>query len=254
MRALAVFLLILASCSSSNKVTQSKEYARLHLQLGTSLLTQKNYPGALQEFLDAEKFDPNDAVIQNNLGIAYYVRNDLKNAENHLKRSLELNPKYSDARSNYGRLLLDKKDYSGALEQFTIVSKDLLYPYPEKIRTHLGLAYLEMKKLAAAEQQFVSALEINKKYCPAWTYLGRSLLEQEKFGGAAQRLDHAVDVCKLENFDEPQFYSAIAYLKLGEKEKAVARLEEIVDRDPSGLFYQRSKNLLKTIEGRENTK
>lgn len=257
MKIIAVFMLFfylfLGGCNSATKSGDSKEYARLHLQIGTSLLAQKNYPGALKELLEAEKLDANNPIIQNNLGIAYFVRKEINLAEKHLKLAMTLDPNYSEARSNYGLLLLEKQDYSGALAQFKTVSKDLVYPQPERARVNIGIAYFHLKNFTSAEQSFLSAIDINRNYCSAWTYLGRSLMEQKKLNAAATRLDQAVSVCKSSDAGEADYYSAMAYARIGEKERAVARLEALIDNDPAGLYADKSRKLLASLRSKEQS-
>lgn len=252
MKIFAIFLLFLSACIGTSKSGDSKEYARLHLQIGTSFLAQKNYPGALKELLEAEKFDPKDAVIQNNLGVAYFVRKELALSEKHLKQAMTLDPNYSEARSNYGLLLLEKEDYKGALSHFNTVAKDLVYSQPEKARVNIGIAYFHLKNFKSAEDAFLKAIDINRNFCPAWTYLGRTLMEQKKLDAAALRLDQAVSVCKKLDNSESEFYSAIAYAKLGEKERAVARLEGILDTDPNGIFADKSRKLLRSLSEKDS--
>lgn len=248
---LFLVLQITSACSSANKYANGKELAQVHLQIGTRYLTERNYPSALKELLEAEKYDSNDPIIQNNLGLAYYVRADFEKAKLHLKKAISLDPKYGDARSNYGRLLLDTGHASDAVEEFKSVVNDLTYPQPEKAKVNLGIAYLSVKKYKDAEKAFVSAIELNKNYCPAYIFLGRSFYDQNEFARAAKRLDQAVAVCKNEGFDEPQYFSAMAYMKLGEKEKAIARLEEIVDLTPKSAYAEKSRQFLKSLDSKE---
>lgn len=252
MNIFAIFLLFLVGCGSSPKSGDPKEYARLHLQIGTTLLAQKNYPGALKELLEAQKLDPTSPIIQNNLGVAYFVRKEINLAEKHLKAAMTLDSNYSEARSNYGLLLLEKQDYSAALSQFKTVSKDLVYPQPEKARVNIGICYFNLKNYPAAEEAFLNAIDINRNFCSAWTYLGRTLMEKKKMNEAAQRLDQAVSVCKNSDAGESDYYSAMAYAKIGEKERAAARLESLIDHDPSGVFADKSRKLLASLRGKES--
>jgi len=244
---LIFLILLLASCSTSNKHSNSKELSELHLSLGTAHLTQKNYPAALRELLEAERLDPTNSIAHNNLGLAYFVRSDFLKAKEHLKKALELKPEYADARSNLGRVYLEMGNYSLAATEFDKVTKDLLYPAPEKAFVNLGIAYFSLKDYATAEKHFVTAIELNKDYCDAYVFLGRTYFEQKSFAKAAKRLDYASQVCKKVGFDEPQYFSALAYVKLGEKEKAVARLEQIIDASPEGPYTQKSKDQLNIL-------
>src|SRR4051812_29995844 len=101
---IAIFFLVSIGCAGrSDRV---KERAQLHLQMGTAHLTQGNYPAALNELLQAEQLDKDNPVIQNNLGLAYGVRNRWKEAEQHYRRALELDSRFSDARTNLARLFI----------------------------------------------------------------------------------------------------------------------------------------------------
>lgn len=239
--------ILLSSCSHPKKTTSNKELAELHLSLGTSHLTQKNYPAALRELLESEKLDPQNAITHNNLGLAYFVRNDFSKAKEQFLKALEIRPEYSDARSNLGRLYLETGSFNQAAKEFSIVAKDLLYPVPERALVNLGIAYFSMKDFSLAEEKFRAAIDLNKDYCDAYVYLGRTYYEQKSFERAAQRLDYASQVCKKSGFDEPQYFSALSYLQLGEKEKAVARLEQIIDANPESKYSAKSKEQLNNI-------
>src|ERR1700730_8839394 len=134
----------------AQRATQLKERARLHLELGVSHLAQGDYPNALNELNQAEQLDPNNPAIENNLGLAYTVRNRPKEAEQHYRKALELDPKYTDARANLGRLMIDAKKYDEALAELGQVENDLTYPYPEKALSLIGMVYFNKAKYKKA--------------------------------------------------------------------------------------------------------
>ena len=83
-----ILIFLTAIGCASQKVKDRETRAQLHMQMGTSHLQQGNYPLALKELLNAEELDPDNPHIQNNLALAYFVRNKLNKAEEHFRKAL----------------------------------------------------------------------------------------------------------------------------------------------------------------------
>lgn len=240
-----LILFFLASCSSFQ--ARDEETARLHLQLGTSQLSNENYPQALSELLIAESLDPENPVILNNLGLAYFFRERPDIAEIQLRKALELKPEYSDARNNLSRVLIERSKYEQAIAEAQKVIKDLTYPHPEKPLINLGMAQFKLGHFEAARGTFRKAIDIQRDNCLALSFYGRSLYEMKDYERASEALDRAAGFCLRSQFDEPQYYSALSYYQLGHKKRAEARLEELLKMYPQGSYLDKSKSMLETI-------
>lgn len=72
---------------------------------------------AFQAFSTADSLQPNNTLVQYNLGIMYYLEEDYKQAESHFKRAIETGD-YLDAHLYLGSVYLKRKEYKKALEQF----------------------------------------------------------------------------------------------------------------------------------------
>jgi type IV pilus assembly protein PilF len=238
-----VGLTLMAGCSTGNL---KKEQAQFHLRIGTGFLNQGRNPQALTELLTAEELDPEDPVIQNNLALAYYARKEFPLAEAHLKKAISIYPKFSDARNNLGRLYTDLGRYDEALSQLIYVSKDLTYPNPEKVFLNLGLVYLKKGDFVASQNNFKKSMQSNVHFCPAYNYYGQALFQQQKYAEAIDSFEQALSLCD-NNYDEAHYYSALSYYKLGETDRAVARLEEVERRYPDSEYAGKAKSMLKII-------
>lgn len=240
-----VILSCITACASVTEKNRSK--AELHLRLGVSLLQGQEYPAALTELLKAEKLDPQNAVVQNNLGLVYFFRERYDLAGNHLKKAISILPSFSDARNNLARVYIEQARYKEAEVEITRVLNDLTYPSPEKALINMGLVKFNTKQYQDAQNQFLKAIKAAPDDCIAHTYLGRSLFEQTQYSRAAEALDRAISFCQKNLYDEPHYYSALAHYRSGDKNKSITRFEEIVKYYPNGKYREKSQDMLKLL-------
>lgn len=245
-------LMVLCSCAlfSGGPTPESKNEnkATLHLQLGTSFLLKGNYPQALRELIEAERLNPNDPIIQNNLGLAYLVRSKYDDAEKRFKIALELNPKYTDARNNLGRLYIDVGMYDKAINELEIAAADLTYEQPEKSWANLGQALFLKKDYEKAKIALQKSLKERRDSCFTMNFYGRTLFEMQNYKTAAESLDQAVRLCEKTKFEEPSFYSALSFYKLGDTDKARARFEEFLQLYPKSHYTSKAQEMLEILK------
>ena len=225
----------------------NREEAALHLQIGTGYFKNGKYPQALNELLLAEKQDPQNALVQNNLGLVYFVREKYDLAEEHMRRALKINPNYTEALNNLARIEIELSRFDEALGELNKVLADLTYSNVEKAWVNIGLAYFRKGEYATARDKLTEAIRINRQNCLANTLYGRALMELGDLQKAATTLDNSVSLCKGSEFDEPHYYSGICYSKLGQNEKAMARMEEVIKLYPYGKFAKRAKSMLEDM-------
>ena len=73
-----VFFCCLAGCAASSAT--KTEQADAIRQLGEAYMTEQNYTMALSELLRAEKMNPGDHLLHQDLGIVYMAKNELEQA------------------------------------------------------------------------------------------------------------------------------------------------------------------------------
>ena len=59
---------------NGNKESAREKKTKLYYGQGTEMLVKKEYSKALEYLLEAQKLDPKDSEIQNNLGMAYFSK------------------------------------------------------------------------------------------------------------------------------------------------------------------------------------
>lgn len=202
----------------------------------------------MHELRVAEKLDSQNPTIHNNLGLAYFVRQTYPQAEKHLQTALALNPKYTDARNNLGRLYIEMNLFDQAIRNLEEANKDLTYPYPDKTLTNLGIAYFKKGDFQTARTHLKKSLGMKRQNCLTYHYYGRCLYELNDYQLAAQSFDQAIALCKGASFDEPHYFGALSYFKLGDRPRAIARLEELLTQFPDGKYIGQTKSMLKMIK------
>ncbi len=222
----------------------NKEKAELHLRLANAQMEAGIYPSALRELQTAEKLDPKNAAIQNNLGLVYFFRERYETSERYLKNAVKLDPSFSEARNNLARVLIERGQYAAAEKEIKKVLEDLTYPNPEKAYANLGLIKFNEKKFGAARAAYARVLAQSSDDCIAGTYYGRSYFEEADYRAATEYLDRAIGFCQKSLFDEPHYYSALAYYRLGDKSKSIARFEEIIKLYQNGRYRDKAKDML----------
>lgn len=243
---LLVMGLMVTACAS--KSVNERQRAIYHLQIGSGYLTNGNYPAALAEFIRAHELDPDNPLIHNQLGLGYFLRGRAELAEKHFKEALGLDPKFTEARNNLGRTYIELKRYREAISELKVAAKDLIYSEPEKTYANLGLAYFHLKDYANAEKSFLQSLKLRRKNCLALNYYGRSLYEQSAFDKAAESLDQAIEACKNLRLEDPYYFAALSYMKVGDREQAVARLEEGLSSFPDGTHAAKARSMLELLK------
>jgi type IV pilus assembly protein PilF len=248
MRLFTVILMasFVVACASSSKADRDR--AALHLQIGTGYLSSGQYPMAMQELLKAEQLDPKNPMILNNLGLAYFVRGKNKLAEEKFREAIGLDRRFSDAKNNLGRVLLDTNRASEAIKVLREVEGDLTYQFQEKTFSNLGMAYFNLGNFKKADDYLSRSLEIRRQSCTTADFYGRTLLEMKHLVQAAQVLDQAIEYCRQERFEEPLYFSAMSYFSLGEKEKTRARLEELLKDYPKSKYVAKAKGMLELLD------
>lgn len=238
--------LVLAACAG--KSVNERQRAVYNLQIGSGHLAKGNYPGALAEFIKAHELDPDNPLVHNQLGLGYFLRGRMEQAEKHFREALGLNPKFTEARNNLGRTYIELKRYKEAISELRVAAKDLIYSEPEKTYANLGLAYFYLADYANAEKSFLQSLKMRRKNCLALNFYGRTLYEQSAFDKAAESLDQAMQECKSLKLEDPYYFAALSYMKTGDRDQAVARLEEGLSAYPDGSYAAKARSMLELLK------
>lgn len=246
---LSGFLYLGFGCTTTSGVDSNrKKSAELKMEIGISHLERNNLPMALKELLAASELDPNNHLIQNNLGLVYFVREKNDLAAKHFARAFVINPEFTEAKNNLARVYIEQKQYSKAASLLDEVLADLTYTNIYSAHFNFGLLFFNQKKFEQAKTHFFKVLSENSNDCSAQVYYSRALIETGKTQQAADQLDKASRLCAYSQNDEALFYAAIAQYRLGNKEKAIEKFVELRKLFPEGRNFTKAAQMIDLIQ------
>ena len=253
LRAIALLaLLALPGCVTTAEDRLEAQHrikrANSHFEIGVDHMENGRHANGLRELLVAESLDPKNPRIHAALAEVYMRKGKVVEAESHLIRALEINPKYHDARLNLSGLYLMVSRYADSAAQAQILVDDPTFPAVWRAYTNRAIAELGLENNATAREQLALALDFNKNYWPALLSLG---ILEKKEGRPVEAI--AFFRQALEQRPAPEaraevnYRMAEIYVSLGKREKAVDHLIAAVAQTPEGEWGKRSEEYLKIL-------
>jgi predicted O-linked N-acetylglucosamine transferase (SPINDLY family) len=154
-------------------------------ELGIVLVTQKQFPEAVDSFQRAIDLRPNLAEAHNNLGHAYWSLGQYDRAIPAYRHAIDARPGYAEAYNNLGRTLADHRHFADALSAYRHAI-ELKPDFPE-VHNNLGNLLRDQGRLDQAITAYRHALALRPAYAEAQNNLGAALTSQG-------RLEEALDV------------------------------------------------------------
>jgi Tfp pilus assembly protein PilF len=237
---LALFLAN-AACVS----TDAAKRASYHYQMGLSFLNEGNATGALVELTEAEKIDPNNPDLQNNLGLAYFRKNRYDIAEQKFLRAIDLKPEFTAARNNLGLNYLQMKRWDDAILEFKLVTEDIFYQEQESAFINLGIAYLSKGEYPKALATLRSAVTNYPRNPIARVYLGKVYFVLDKVDPAIGEYRKAVELNT--DYANAHYQLALAYLKVKDNRAALVSFKEVLRIAPDTDIGRLSREYLELL-------
>ncbi len=220
--------------------------------------------------------NPDCWMAHNNLGVQFYAKNDLQQALEHYRASLQINPMNPAARTNLGAALAEQGRLPEAIEQFQAALQ--LSPTFIGAHSNLGIALAKLGRLPEAIQSFEAVLSYtpddvqainnlavaltNSNRCPeaidllqravrlqpdkaeSYRNLGNALARGGKTPEAIKQYQHAVQLDP--NHAEAHYHLALLLDDSGKEDEAISHFEQTVRLTPNVADIQnRFANLLR---------
>ena len=184
---------------------------------------------------------PQNPRAQYDLGVALEEINDYQGALDHYREALQDNPKYADALTNLGHLLLitgHGGDSIPYLQQAIDVKPNLA-----EAQNNLAMALAQQGRVAEAVTHWEEALRIKPDYAEPHNNLGIVMAQQGKIDEA---IDHMEKAIKLDpSLADAQNNLAYTLSNMGRKREAIEHYEQAIRIKPN--YFQPQINLARLL-------
>ena len=243
---MVMMVFYVVSCATANMEVQ-KQQGEAFRNLGEMYYKQGDYTSALRELLKAKTLYPDDAFLQNDLGLTYKAKDRPDLAVEHFKKALEIKPDYAPAKNNLGTVYLDKKEWDTAIKYFKEVSTNMLYATPHIALANLGWAYYNKKEYKLSETYYLKSLDLDPKFINAQRGLGLTYI-------AMGRTDEAVEILESAVKNYPEFallYNDLAkvYMLSYDYERALSAYHKVIELAPDSKMAKEAKTAIQRIKG-----
>ncbi len=237
------FIIFFSACAFNSPSQESIKKAEAHTKLGRSYLNNRQLNEAFIEFQKSVELNPENKKSLFYLGYisARFKRYD--EAVSYYKSAISIDPNYSDAINNLGVTFAEIERWDDAIQQFETALKNPLYRTPAWAYSNMGFAYYKKGEYEKAENALGEALTRNPLLPRAMYILGLVNTELGNEKAAINEFKKAIGVFPL--YMDAHWQLANAYLKSGEKAKALKHFRVVAEKDEN---ISRSRKATEFIE------
>ncbi len=151
-----------SATGQSKSVTDPRNRAKVHTELG-SMYFQAGNPGvALDELRIALSADANYFPAYSVRGLVYASLKEYGKAEEDFRRALDIAPNDPDVNNNYGWYLCETGKERQSIAYFLNALKSSLYETPDRAYTNAGTCALKAGDLDGAQNYLLKALQLSR--------------------------------------------------------------------------------------------
>jgi tetratricopeptide (TPR) repeat protein len=209
----------------------NKQRVNAYNERGLAYGNKGQHDKALQDFDEALRLDPQNAMIHNNRGWAFNNKGDPDHAIRDLDEAIRLNPKFAVAFNNRGYSYLNKSDYDRAIHDFDDAIR--FNPKYANAFNNRGRSFTAKGQYDRALKDLDEAIRLDPKVSSAYNNRGWTFNKKQEFDRALIDLDEAVRI-------DPK--NAIAYINRSasyngkhDYDRAIREAGVAIDLTPSAV-------------------
>ena len=193
----------------------AKGLAYYHFLQAQQFLLADDGPGAIREYEEALKEDPNSARMELELASLYQRQGDIKKALGHVEKSIKLDPKQQEAYFLLAGLHVGLNQLEEAIQEYEHILA--LDPDNREARLFLATLYAQQRRFPKAIHTIQEILRLEPNSVVGHYYLGRFYIETDQLGEEKKELSRTLTL-------DPRFVPAMFDLAVAlEKEKQYRR-------------------------------
>ncbi len=241
--------IIVGICQACAPTVIQKEKSEAFLNKGVSLIELRQYPNALKELMEAEKYNSRDERIYYHMGIVYLAMSMNDKAFESFQRAVSIKDDYSEAHNYLGTLYNTEENWDKAIEHFDKAVANPLYTTPALPLYNAGWAYYAKKDYKKAMDSYIRALQREPETMlrpQIHKFIGRIYLDQSDYPNAIRHLKQAVTLDH--NLFDAHFFLGESYLKIMDKTNAKKAFQSVIDLAPKSSFGKKASDYLNSLK------
>ncbi|MFQ5515343.1 MAG: tetratricopeptide repeat protein [Myxococcota bacterium] len=251
---LGLGLWLLLGCSTPVDPVHLRR-AEASRQLASVKLSKGQVERAIVEYEQSLKLNERDPETHFGLSEAYRRKGYYDLAEEHLLRTLELDPLNLEARLNLGVVYMQQGRWEDAIRENDRLVKDPGFLRSERALVNRGWAHYKSGALEKAEEDFRAALATEPKNYFAHLNLGIVLYDAGRSAAAAEEFEEVLTILKTRPaavvaplLAQARYRLAQAHVKLGQRTQAVEQLRLAATEGGQGEWARRSREYLDLLQ------
>lgn len=213
---------------SFQNANQIQRHDSTYMNLGKVFTLQEDYKKAIEIYIEALEFSPDNAEILTTIGLLYLRLGENFRAFDFLGNSLTHDPRNPKTILAAGSIIQDHNDMDVALVKYRVAAvlipnsaqlwnnigmcffgkqryvaaisclKKALYldPFEWIISYNLGLVHLNTQQYASAYNYFTASLNINPNFAMTYMYIGITFNRLDDFENSCQAFNKAIEMEK----------------------------------------------------------
>ncbi len=245
-----------SGCYASGPTPEEQKQSISEIDLAKDFwLNKRQLRAGLDHALKAVKLDdsnPNAAHLVGLIYLDFCSTADecrLEEAEEHVRRALELKEDYREARNTLGVILVHRKAYDDAISVLKPLSEDMLYRTPENAWGNLGWAYLESGSFDEAIDALRRSVAAQPSFCVGNLRLGLAFEKSGRFRESLDAYSMALDTdhAQCRGLQGAVAGRARMLLQLGHEDESRQDLQRCIELDKKSKAGQECRALLEKL-------
>lgn len=203
-----------------------------YMQLGRLYTIQEKYQEAIDTFLEALEYSPENTELLTTVGVMYLRIGENFKAFDYLGNALTLDARNPKTILAAGSIMQDHGDYDVALTKYRVAAQ--VQPTSAQLWNNIGMCFFGKKNYIAA----ISCLRRSLHLAPfEWIIaynLGLTFLHTEQYASAFHYLSAAINLKP--DFASSYVYLAVALSRLDDFENACAAYEKALSMEVDHMF------------------
>ena len=203
------------------------------MQLGKLYTFQERFENALEVYLEALEFTPENPELLTTIGLLYLRVGENFKSFDFLGNSLTLDPKDPRTILAAGSIIQDHQDFDVALSKYRVAAVQT--PNSAQLWNNIGMAFFGKQNFIAAISSLRKALQLAPFEWIITYNLGLVFLHTEQYASAFHYLSASINLKP--DFASSYVYLAICLNKLEDFENACAAYEKAISLERDHVFH-----------------